>query len=212
MGNYPILNFDSKKRKIYEFFFFASILDLLFPPLCFVCDTPLFQSKLCRNCWELSGVLDPKGRCIHCFKECETALCTRCAKDPILPYPRAAVFDSLAPILRLQEEESTQAFAGFAYYQWQQLLFPDPDVIVSVIPSDIAKSFAQLCNKPIVNLFRRRFSLGHSERWELRQGLISEDANVLLFDPGCKWQELTSACNTIAEAFPKRVSILSLKL
>jgi hypothetical protein len=154
--------------------------------------------------------MDPKGRCIHCFKECETSLCIRCAKNPLLPYPRAAIFDAEAPILRLQDEEAIAAFAGFAYYQWQQLALPDPDFIVPVLPSDIAKGFAQLCNKPSLNLFRRRFSFGQSERWELREGLIPEDANLLLFDPGCKWQELESACRTISEAFPKRVSILSL--
>jgi hypothetical protein len=164
------------------------------------------------NCWELSQVIDPKSRCIHCFKESETSLCVRCAKNPLLPYPRAAVFETEAPILQLQDEEATEAFAGYAYYQWQQLNLADPDFIVSVVPSKIAKGFARLCNKPNLNLFRRRFSLGQRERWELREGLISEDANLLLFDPGCKWEELEAACRTIAEAFPKRVSILSLKL
>jgi hypothetical protein len=197
--------------------FWASIVDVLFPPLCFVCNSPLSRlpfvpSKLCSNCWELSQVIDPNGRCIHCFKDCDTSLCGRCAKDPELPYPRAAVFDREAPILRLLDEEGAGAFAGFAYYQWQQLALPDPDFIVSIVPSEMAKAFAMLCNKPNPNLFRRRFCFGHKQRLELREGLIPEDATLLLFDLGCKQQELEDACSVISEAFPKRVSILSLAL
>jgi hypothetical protein len=112
--------------------------------------------------------------------------------------------------LRLLDEEAVQAFAGFAYYQWQQLALPDPDYIVPVVPSSLVRAFAMLCNKPCSNLFRRRFCFGQKARLELREGLIPEDATLLLFDPGCKQQELEEACSAISEAFPKRVSILSL--
>jgi hypothetical protein len=149
---------------------------------------------------------------MHCFESSENSLCLRCIKDPELPYPRAAVFERDAPILRIKDEEGSAALAGFAYHQLQQLNQPDPDFLVSVVPSPIAKALAMLCQIPSPNLFRRKIPFGKSERWELRSGLIPEDAVICLFDPGAKLQELKFACATISEAFPKKVYILSLVL
>lgn len=190
-----------------------AIVDLLFPPLCATCGNRLCHSQLCDICWEASRIVDPSHRCIHCFASSETSLCGQCSEKPAMPYPRAVVFEREAPILHLIDEESAEAaeaWAGFAFVQLQQLGWPEPDFLVSVVPSPIAKSLAVLCNKASSNFFRRRFSLGKAEKWELREGLISEDAIIVLFDPGCKPKELENACAAISEAFPKKVYILSL--
>jgi hypothetical protein len=127
-----------------------------------------------------------------------------------MPYPRAVVFEREAPILHLIDEESVEAVAGFAFVALQQLGWPEPDFLVSVIPSPISNALAVLCNKVSPNFFQRRFFLGRPEKWELREGLIPEDAIIVLFDPGCKPKELENACAAISEAFPKKVYILSL--
>jgi hypothetical protein len=123
-----------------------------------------------------------------------------------------AVFPKEAPVLRLIEEQSILGIAGFVYYQWCQLGKKDPDVIVPVLPYKIARAFADLCQKPCLQLLRRRFSLGQQATWELRADLIEEDQVIVLFDPGCSPQELTLSCATLSEAFPKRVYILSLRI
>src|SRR5277367_5401366 len=116
-----------------------AIVDLLFPPLCSTCGTRLCRSQLCDVCWESSRIIDPVHRCIHCFASSESSLCGQCSENPELPYPRAVVFEREAPILGLIEEESAEALAGFAFVQLQQLSWPEPDFLVSVVPSPIAK-------------------------------------------------------------------------
>jgi len=189
-----------------------TFLDLLFPPLCVCCGADAPKSQLCNACWELSSILDPVLRCQHCFTSSEKPLCARCAKKPELPYARAVVFETEAPIFRIADDETVEAMAGFAYYQWQRIAEMEPDYIISVTPSPIGKAFANLCQKPSPKIFRRRFSLHKQETWELKEGLISEDATILLFDPGLPKETLESACAAIAEAFPRSVFVLSLRI
>lgn len=166
-------------------------------------------SQLCRLCWEESQLLDPVDRCVHCFELSDTKLCWQCAKKPYLPYPRMAVFPKEAPILRLVDESAISAMAAFVYYQWRQLGKQDPDVIIPIVPSQIGATFAELCQKPYLNLLKRRFANGS---WQLRSDGIEMDQMFLLFDPGCKAIDLRAACFAVSEAFPKRVNILSLKI
>ncbi len=102
--------------------------------------------------------------------------------------------------------------AGFAYYQWQRLAEMEPEYVISVTPSPIGKAFAHLCNKPSPKVLRRRFSWQGEETWELSEGLIPEDATILLFDPGLPQKSLELACRAIAEVFPRSVFLLSLRI
>ena len=189
-----------------------TLLEALFPSLCKNCDADCNKAPLCESCWELSRLIDPFFRCIHCFELSETTVCSACYRNPKLPYPRYALFEKEAPILRLIDQESTQAMAAFAYVQLEKLKRLDFDYLVPVVSSPIADSLATLCNRALLRLFRRRFFLGKRPKWELRANLLEQDAAILLFDPGCELQELEEACFAIAEAFPKRVHILSLHL
>lgn len=187
-----------------------TVADLLFPPVCFVCEESVRGALLCPRCWEESRLIEPKGRCIHCFELSEHSLCEMCQKDPLLPYPRAAVFEREAPILTLVDEEADDAVAGFAYYQWQQLHLPEPDFIIPIHAPGLARALAKLHQKPSVDLFRVRRPFRGAERWELKEGLIPEEAILQLLDTEGDMESLKFASAAISEAFPKRVHILSL--
>lgn len=189
-----------------------ALLDLFFPPLCISCGADASKSQLCNTCWELSAIIDPIGRCRHCFAPSEKPLCAVCTKKPELPVARIAVFEPEAPIFLLADGETEEAMAAFAYYQWQRLAEMDPEYVISLIPSQIAKAFANLCNKPSPKVFRRRFSWRGEETWDLNEGLISEDATILLFDPGLPQKSLELAFRAISQAFPRRLLLLSLRI
>ena len=194
---------------------FRSLLDLIFPPFCVECGDYTDLKYLCQNCWAQSGLLDIHDRCRHCFDEIgQESICAKCLSHPTLPFERAAVFDARMPIRRLLKEDTVNAAAGFSYYQWLRLDWKEPDLIVP-IPSrhfGVAKQFAQLCNKPCVDLFRKiAWPLG-SQRWEVRDQLIEENSTILLFDEGCSLKQLQLASAALSTAFPKKVYLISLFL
>lgn len=190
------------------------ILDLIFPPLCLHCRSYMKTNYLCETCWIESALIDPESRCIHCFDSVseKMALCMRCRKDPLLPFPRAAMFEKAAPIVSLLDEEAADAIAGFAYYQWLRLDAPEPDFVIPVRRNKVAKKFAEFLDKPCPDVFQRISYPISRKRYELKKNLIEEKANILLFDHDNEFEELKMACGAISEAFPKKVYLLSLLL
>lgn len=194
---------------------FQRLLDLAFPPRCLHCKAFCDASYFCKNCWCNSSILDLEHRCIHCFETVEPpeSLCVSCRHNPYLPFPRAAVFEIDAPILALKGRDAGQAMAGFAYYQWLRLGWKKPDLIVPTLPnrSAVGRFFAELCDCPCPNLFRRiAWPLG-TETLEIRD-FLEEDLSILLVDDGCTPKQRQLACSAISHAFPKSVHIISLIL
>jgi len=192
---------------------FHSLLDLVFPPICVYCGDYTDLKFLCENCWQQSELLDLSGRCKHCFEEIEGGtLCPKCARAPLLPFERAAVFDKRSPICKILNEDNIMATASFAYYQWLKLDWKEPDLIVSIPPSrsGVAKEFASLCSQPCPNLFRRVAWPVGTERWEILDHLIEENSIILLFDDGCSLKELQMATAALSTTFPKKVYLISL--
>ncbi len=162
-----------------------------------------------------SALLDSQGRCIHCFDEIEEgSLCHRCIRSPILPFPRAGVFDRRAPVFEVLHADHAHAAASFAYYQWLKLDWSEPDLIVSIPPgkSKTGQIFSQLCEKPYPRLFRRVAWPLRTEKWEVSEHLIEEHSTVLLFDVGCTPKQLQLAATALSAAFPKKVYLISLFL
>ncbi len=194
---------------------FRSLIDLVFPPFCVECSDYTDLKYLCHHCWEQSALLDLHDRCRHCFDEIgQESICAKCLTHPTLPFERAAVFDSRAPIHRLLKEDTASAAAGFAYYQWLRLDWKEPDLIVPIPTSRFgaAEKFAQLCNKPCVDLFHKiAWPLG-TLKWEVRDELIEENSTVLLFDEGGSSKHLQLAAKALSTAFPKKVYLISLFL
>jgi len=193
------------------------LLDLFFPPLCKHCGEVTAFPYLCEECWQASQLLNPEGRCFHCFEEINepTGLCDRCRHKPLLPFPRAALFAREAPICRLMNrEESAEPMAGFALYQWLRLHWKEADLIAPIPPHKrkVARIFADLAQIRCPNLFRRIPWPLYPPRWEVKEQMIEEDATLLLFDEGCTFKELQMACAAIAQTFPKKVYVLSLTL
>jgi hypothetical protein len=190
-----------------------ALVDLVFPPYCVDCGAFTRLKYLCEDCWKQSVILDSFGRCQHCFEEVERGtLCARCARAPLLPFERAAVFDRRMPIYKILGEEAVLAAASFAYYQWLRLDWKEPDLIVPM-PGNrfgVAQQFALLCNKPVPKIFRRiAWPLGN-QRWEVVEHLIEENATVLIFDEGSSQKQLQLAATALSTAFPKKVFLLSL--
>lgn len=104
-------------------------------------------------------------------------------------------------------EESSEAMAGFAYYQWLKLQWSKPDFVIPVGRSIIAKPLAQLFEVPYVPLFVK---VGHSE-WEIRSDWDVDDSSLLMVDNGfTSIDELYAMGRAIQETFPKRVYLLRL--
>ncbi len=193
------------------------LLDLFFPPLCMNCKEFTSMPYLCKECWLGSQLLDPEGRCLHCFHEIgePSGLCLRCRHKPLLPFPRAALFAKEAPICRLMNrEESPKPLAGYAFYQWLRLHWKEPDLIAPIPPErrQVAREFGELAQVPCPNLFRRVPWPLYPRVWEVKEQMIEDEMTVLLIDEGCTFIELQMACRVCAEAFPKNVYILSLIL
>lgn len=195
---------------------FRALVDLVFPPLCSHCNSYTKLNYLCETCWKESALLDPFGRCLHCFAELEEdgTLCATCKQQPQLPFQRAALFDHRSPIFTLMNDDVATAIAGFAYYQWLRLDWEEPDLIVAVSPhrKESTRMFAELCAKPSPHLFRRIAWPLNQQRWEVEEELIEEGATILLFDEGCSSRQLQMAAAALSTAFPKKVYLLSLFL
>jgi hypothetical protein len=114
------------------------------------------------------------------------------------------VFDPESPAYRLGLE-GVDAMAGFAFFQWVQLEWPLPDVIVPMPDGDsvaIGSSFARLIDRSFARALR-----GDCEYKEDR---LDEDLEVLLFDVSNSIERLQQASFALSESFPKRIRLMSL--
>ncbi|MES2273292.1 MAG: hypothetical protein V4487_03790 [Chlamydiota bacterium] len=184
-------------------------LDFIFPPLCLSCSERCSTKFFCPTCWELCAPPDPLERCRHCFGEISQLgeVCGQCRKGPLLPIERAYVFEAGAPIWRFRKEEPS-AIASFAVNQWIRLEWPVPDAIIPMpdpISESITKAFASLLECPLVKALR-----SEGPRFELKEGLIKEDLQLLLMNGSNSVESLRAAASALTEAFPKRTYLLSL--
>lgn len=191
-----------------------SCLDLLFPPLCLHCKEASGPSYLCSACWQLSALLDPATRCLHCFQPRETPhpLCPTCGHHPRLPFPRASLFEAEAPICRwIQEPDSASAFAGFAYLQFEQLEWELPDFIVPLLPNakHFAKELSSLLQRPAIDLFQRTPWPLDAPQWALKDSFSEEEAIFLLLAWHPSTLDELAAFRALVHAFPKKIYLLT---
>ncbi len=184
-------------------------LDFIFPPLCLGCKEKCRTKHLCPACWELCAPPDPAERCRHCFGDLDQRgeICARCRRDPLLPFPRAYVFDERAPAKKLGFD-AVEALAGFAYNQWLRLDWAMPDAVVPMPDGDsevLAKALAALLEKPRMKALR-----GAGERIELREEVLSEGQELLVIDVSNPIHRLQKATSVLSESFPKRIYVLTL--
>jgi hypothetical protein len=95
--------------------------------------------------------------------------------------------------------------AGFAFYQWVQLEWPQPDAIVPMPDKhsvEIGRALADLMDASFATSLRK----SHSYREES----LEEEATLLLFDSGEPFPLLQKAVESLLEAFPKNIYVLSL--
>lgn len=58
-------------------FFFQTIKNLVYPPLCHACNDDSCYILFCKSCWLKCSFVDPIYRCCSCFKESE-GVCYEC--------------------------------------------------------------------------------------------------------------------------------------
>ncbi len=182
------------------------LVDLIFPPLCLSCQERCETKFLCPDCWCACELPDPIERCRHCFEELDQRgnLCAQCREHRRLSSLRAYVFDPDSPAHYLGVE-APMAMAGFAVVQWIQLEWPLPSAVIPMPDTSsiaIGKAFAELLEVPFV---RALFT-----SLEYREDRLEEEGQLLLFDVSNTLSNLQKAGQALAEAFPKRVYILSL--
>ena len=122
--------------------FAKSILDLLFPPLCIGCRTPVADSGFCASCWSKLTFLDGPA-CACCGLPFPVALegenrCAAClARPPAFDRARAIfAYDenSRGAILALKHADRLELVPGFARWLARsgQSLIAESDIIVPV--------------------------------------------------------------------------------
>ncbi|HSX26844.1 MAG TPA: hypothetical protein VLE89_07570 [Chlamydiales bacterium] len=179
-------------------------MDLIYPPLCLECREPCKTKYFCPECWGLCEPPDPAERCRHCFGEVDQvrAMCQECRREPKVGVVRAYVFDGESPVGRLEEWER---LAGFAVYQWIRLEWPMPDVIVPMPDEEsesVGEAFSALMQLPFAKALRRG-----GDQFELREEV---EGDVLIVDAANPVEFLQGGAMAVAEAFPKRIFLLSL--
>jgi hypothetical protein len=193
------------------------LLYLLFPPVCLHCKGEVSASYLCAHCWELSALIDPSSRCLHCFapKDTPHPLCPVCGHRPLHPFPKAALFEREAPICRwLNQPEWTDAFAAFAYLQWEKLEWDLPDFIVPLLPSakQWAAELSTFLQKPSIDPFQRAVWPLEAPQWDLKELFSEEEAIFLLLSWHHSPKEELAAFRALMNAFPKKVYLLTAQL
>lgn len=114
----------------------------------------------------------------------------------------AYVFDPESPA-SLLDREAIEALAGFAFWQWVQLEWPKPDVLIPMPGAlSIASSFANLLECPLVQAL--------SSSCDYRKGRLEDNQMLLLFDVHSSIQDLERAALSLMQAFPKRSYLLTL--
>jgi hypothetical protein len=144
------------------------------------------------------------GRCTYCFTELEEKeeLCKECREEQQIPALRAFVFDPESPAHFLGFEK-VEAMAGFALWQWVQLDWFEPDVIVPMPDSKrIAFAFAKLLDAPFV----QALNFAH----EYYEDRLEDSQTILLFDVSNPIPSLQKAARSLSQASPKIIYLLSL--
>ena len=149
---------------------------------------------------------DPIERCRHCFQELDQRglLCAQCRKHRLLPVPRAHAFDAASPASYLGVE-ATDAMAGFAFFQWIQLEWLFPDMIVPMPDAAsiaIGRALALLFDIPLIRALRSDCTY--------REDRLEEEAVLLLFDVANRQERLEQAVFSLSEAFPKKIYLFTL--
>jgi ComF family protein len=158
----------------------AGTLDLLFPPLCIACRTPVTEpDSLCAACWQSIGFLDgPECACCGYpfeFDPGPGALCTAChARPPSFERARSLMrYDEASKKLVLALKRADRLDLVPALARWLDRagreLLADADLIVPVPlhprrlwqrrfnqSAVLAKRLAKLSGKPADNLVLRR--------------------------------------------------------
>lgn len=101
-----------------------------------------------------------------------------------------------------------EALAGFAYYQWLRLEWPDPDAIIPLPDRDsisVALAFSDLLERPFCNAL---YPTG--DTFDLDDERVPEKGELLLFDATNPIEKIEQAVLSVAECFPKRIFVLSL--
>ncbi|HSX12740.1 MAG TPA: hypothetical protein VLF61_04540 [Rhabdochlamydiaceae bacterium] len=116
----------------------SSLLHLVYPALCLHCKALLFSHKklLCSDCLEMLTLIDPKTRCIKCFKESGLKVCGQCRKRPSKYKQLAACFEHFGPAISLAHAFKNriyldQVLASWMVVQMEQAGFPLPQLILS---------------------------------------------------------------------------------
>ncbi|MBU6383875.1 MAG: phosphoribosyltransferase [Verrucomicrobia bacterium] len=183
----------------------ASILQLLFPSVCLACGCKCATKWFCPPCWLLCELPDPANHCQVCFQglEEQARYCASCREGKKrLPMVRGFVFDPESPA-RLMGLDAVDALAGFAYLQWIQLEWPDPDVVIPMPDSaPIAAALASLMQAPLVKAL--------SPSYEYYEDRLEEENTLLLFDVSHSSSSLHKAASALSASFPKKIFVLSL--
>lgn len=201
-----------KRRPIWRRFFFhlsQACLRFVYPSFCNCCedlsDTPLF----CLDCWQLCAPLDPKERCSHCFSFLELyEPCQFCSSHPSFPIVQAAVFEPSYPTHKLcsEKEEHIEGLAGFLLYQWSQLDWKKPTILVPLPGMEkITKQLSIWLNVGYGPLL----SYGPSG-WHYKEGWVQTDILVLLIGFFPSKEDLLSIDSALKKASFRCVYSLNL--
>ncbi len=176
------------------------MLDLLFPPLCVICKERFEKKPFCPLCWDLCSLIDPVGRCPHCFEESQE-LCSRCRKKPWLVFTKAFVFEAVSPAFYLLQHHE-DLMASFMICQWARLNWPVPDLVIAMpFMEMVAIHFSEKIQRPC--LFFENQSLEDMEK-------IEEDLILLILDRGGLLESQKKVVQLLCATFPKRGYLLSL--
>lgn len=196
----------------------ASLLNLIFPPICLCCKESYADKWFCDPCWQLLAFGCWTSRCRHCFEETERLLCDVCRKQPLLCFPRVRLFDTspAALILRQHLEEIEETLAAMAFVFWDHLALAEPDVVIAV-PDErgsshsfqIARYLAKFFNRPCIQGLKRTYS-GYLEADIALSCAAEPEQIILLLDVASSTPWLQKASSKAADFFPKKVFVISI--
>lgn len=181
-------------------------LNIIFPPLCLSCKEEATTKHFCSSCWDLCILPDPAEKCRHCFSDLDIRgrLCQKCRKSPPLKSPSAYVFASESPATLL-DLEPFDAMASFAYLQWLQLEWPQPDYLVPMPDKhSLAIGYELAC------LLKAPFAKGLTFNHQIKEDRLEEEKVILLFDVANEIADLQKADIALYATCPEKVFILSL--
>lgn len=119
-----------------------SLLNLLYPPRCYHCDTELKEKRyFCVSCTDQLTLLSPEGHCAKCFRLIPNlkGICVHC-RTFTHPFSRlSACFDAYGPgtclikaFLGHKHYSLATEIASFMYLQLTRLRYPEFQTITMV--------------------------------------------------------------------------------